>query len=124
MPEKYRQEIEDILEQQAGKLAGKGPSKGRGVGKARFGAGFWRLFSPGRLLLASVALLVSFLVVRQFAPGVINVLFWVGLVAFIAAYAMFFVRWGSNEEKRWRGRPLEDRRRFGLLSRLRRKLGI
>ena len=33
---------------------------------------------------------------------------WAGIILFILAYALFFVKPSNNTEKRWRGRPVDD----------------
>jgi hypothetical protein len=53
-----------------------------------------------------------------------NILFWIGLLAFIVAYAMFFVRWGSKTEQRWRGRPIQQTSAPSFLIRVRRRFRI
>ena len=117
MSERYRREIEEILKQ-----AGELEPAGRG-GKPR--QNIWRLIwlyvrqslggkswspSPGRVMLIAVSLLLSALIVRAAVPGglgLVGPLAWIGLILFIVAYAMFFVK-PPKIEKRWRGQPLDD----------------
>lgn len=114
MPEKYQEEIEEIL-RQAGDL--RPPSHGR---RAR--GSIWRLvwlhivqslggkafsLSPGRIILAALALLLSTLIVRAIVPGLVVPLAWAGLLLFLVGYAMLFVK-PRKMEKRWRGQPLEQ----------------
>ena len=116
MPEKYRDEIEEIL-RKAGEAAtsktskdtephpedrpreplatrqdpkpGNRPSQGLPT------------ITPGKLMLAGVIVL---LIGVKFWP-----LIWVGLAMLVGAYLMYFVSPRSvNVEKRWRGRSVED----------------
>lgn len=121
MSDKYMKEIEEILKQ-ADEVMPKdraSPSRpeskrvGGLVGKVgRISGGRGVRISATKLMLASFALL--FLAFILGAAGVGNVFYFVvaGLVLFVIAYALFFVRPGaslSSYEKRWRGRPIEDR---------------
>lgn len=109
MSERYQREIEEILKEVVQKPAKK-PRRHRGF-RPRLANPFRGLttaITPGKLLMTSVALLLTALLVRRVAPGLVGLLFWAGLLLFIAAYAFFFVRWGSGPKRRWRGRPLDD----------------
>ena len=121
MAERYKREIEEIL-QQAGEL-------GTGNGARRSRPGLPRLIlqpltqsvggkdgslTPCRVMIGAVVLLLAALFLG------ISLLAWAGLVLFIIGYAMFFVR-PPKVEKRWRGQRIE----YGLdswWSRLRRKI--
>ena len=75
--------------------------------------------SAGKLMLASFALLLLALILG--AAGIGSVVHFViaGLVLFVIAYALFFIRPGSaSYEKRWRGRIIEER--APLLDRMKR----
>ncbi len=57
--------------------------------------------TPGKMMLAGVVL---FLIGLKFWP-----LIWVGLAMLVGAYLLYFVRPRSiSQEKRWRGRSVED----------------
>ena len=127
MPDRYQREIEDIL-RQAGDL-GPGPRSAR----RRRGllALIWRYFgqapsgnawgiTPGRVMLAAVAVLLLALVAGSMTSGVAPLLGFAGLLLFIVGYAMFFIK-PPKAEKRWRGQPIE----YGSSwwSRLRKRLG-
>ena len=127
MPDRYQKEIEDILEQ-AGDL-GPGPRSGRRRGG--FLSLFWRYFgqapsgnawgiTPGRVMLAAVAVLLLALIAGSVTSGVAPLLGFAGLLLFIVGYAMFFIK-PPKPEKRWRGQPIE----YGdsWWSRLRKRLG-
>ena len=118
MPEKYKDEIEEILKR-AGEAA---PSKttseserhpedrpqGRdSLANRQAPAPRSRLsqrrpsITPGKLMLVGVILLI---VGFKFWP-----LIWVGLAILAGGYMMYFVAPRSiNHEKRWRGRSVED----------------
>ena len=127
MPDRYQREIEDIL-QQAGDL-GTGPRSGRRRGGLL--ALVWRYLgqapsgnawgiTPGRVMLAAVAVLLLALVAGSMTSGVAPLLGFAGLLLFIVGYAMFFIK-PPKAEKRWRGQPIE----YGSSwwSRLRKRLG-
>ena len=93
MPDKYEEEIDEIL-RQAGELTS-------GKGGARRHSSFLGLIwlqikrslggralsiSPGRVMLVAVVLLLTALVMR------ISLVAWAGLILFIVGYAMFFVK--------------------------------
>ncbi len=118
MRDRFEREIEEILEQTTEPPTLKKPAPrglgvfaalGRGLG-AVFQRKSWRI-TPARVLFASVSLLLTALLVSSLAPGtgLVPLLGWAGLILFILAYALFFTRSGAALEKRWRGRPLEDR---------------
>ena len=117
MPEKYKDEIEEIL-RKAGEAA---PSKTprdterhsddrpreplatRQAPKpgSRPSQGLPKI-TPGKLMLAGV--IVFLIGALKFPP-----LIWVGLAVLVGAYLMYFVSPRSiNVEKRWRGRSVDD----------------
>jgi hypothetical protein len=121
MSDKYMKEIEEILKQADAVLPGDRTRPPREKPKATGGpfdslgrvSGGMRI-SATKLMLASFGLLLLALILG--AAGVGNVVHVVvaGLVLFVIAYALFFVRPGasltsSSYEKRWRGRPMEER---------------
>ena len=127
MPDRYQREIEDIL-QQAGDL-GTGPRSARRrggllalvwryLGQAPSGKA-WAI-TPGRVMLAAVAVLLLALVAGSMTSGVAPLPGFAGLLLFIVGYAMFFIK-PPKAEKRWRGQPIE----YGSSwwSRLRKRLG-
>jgi hypothetical protein len=114
MSEKYKKEIEDIL-RKAGETGSVGPRRGFGRSIPRLiwfqlaesiGGKGWSL-SPGRVMLIAVALLLTALIFGSFAPSLVGVLAWSGLILLIVGYAMFFIR-PKRPEKTWRGRRLDD----------------
>ncbi len=113
MPERYKREIEEILKQ-VGEIAS--PPKERKPQKPSVWQLIWLYvkrslggkawsFSPGRVLLIAIALLLTALVVRPFSGGLVAPLAWAGLLLFIIGYAMFFVK-PPKIEKRWRGQAV------------------
>ncbi len=120
MRERYREEIEEILAGHVGKLESKGVRRRRGLWQRVSSLRFWNLFSPGRILAASLVLVLGALLLRGAAPDVMTILFWLGLIGFIAAYAMFFVHWGNKADKRWRGRVVEDQNKVTWFDRWKR----
>ena len=128
MPGRMDREIEEILERSEEVLTSQSrtPRKSRRRGSSRWSRPGWtRLggsISPGRVFLASVALLLTALILNVAGAGPVAVLFWLGLVLFIVAYALFFVRSSSSPELRWRGKPVDYGRPPSLLERMRRWL--
>lgn len=117
MPEKYQDEIEEIL-RKAGEVTPSDPPTAleradkTGPRPVRAGRrdpapGYifrrrWPRVSPGKLLLAGI---VIFLVAALFRW---TPLIWVGLAMLVVAYLLFFVTPRSiSYEKRWRGRSVE-----------------
>ena len=118
MPEKYKDEIEEILKK-AGEAApspntdesqrhpedrprGRESTVSRQAPAPRSSPGQRRpSITPGKLMLLGVILLI---VGIKFWP-----LIWVGLAILAGGYMMYFVAPRSiNYEKRWRGRSVED----------------
>ena len=118
MKDKYKEEIEEIL-RKAGEAA---PDKSARqserhpedrpldrraiqptpVQRPGPGPRRWTI-SSGKLLVAGLALLVI-----GWASKVLP-LMWVGLIALAAAYLLYFLKPRSmQQEKRWRGRSVED----------------
>ena len=116
MPEKYKDEIEEIL-RKAGEAAPRHPPKAserqpedrprEPVANPRLPAQETRTgprvptITPGKVMLAGVVL---FLIGIKFTP-----LIWIGLAMLVGAYLLYFVKPRSiTYEKRWRGRSVED----------------
>ena len=116
MPEKYKDEIEEIL-RKAGEAAPKNPpraSEGNPEDRPREPASNRSVpaqgyrtsprlptITPGKMMLAGVVL---FLIGIEFTP-----LIWVGLATLVGAYLLYFVKPRSiSYEKRWRGRSVEE----------------
>ena len=119
MSDKYQKEIEEILKQAEEILPKEGStprskepkSSGGSSNLVRRLSGGRRLkISAGKLMLASIALLLLALILGAATNVSVVFLVGAGLVLFVIAYALFFVRPGaSSYEKRWRGRVIEDR---------------
>jgi len=118
MPEKYQDEIEEIL-RRVGEVAPSDPPQERERADDRGNSPVrasrqapspsqsnrrrWPRFSPGKLLLAGLAIFIL-AAVFTWIPGI-----WIGLGILVAAYLLFFVKPRSiSIEKRWRGRAVED----------------
>ena len=116
MSDKYMKEIEEILRQAEDSLPKDRDRAPRGTPKTVGGplgrvSGKIRI-TPGKLMLGSFALLLLALIMSLAGVGSVVHLVVAGLVLFVIAYALFFVRPGgsfSSYEKRWRGRPIEER---------------
>ena len=126
MPSRYEREIEDILEkagvapERGGSASGsdaRAPKKRRSRSirrltwlyvKQSLSGGAWS-FSPGRIMLIGVVLLLISLPMTWFASGVPLLAFlpWVGLLLAIIGYGMALAR-PAKREKRWRGQLIEE----------------
>ena len=118
MGQKYREEIEEILEQ-AGDL--RSSSNVNSQRKKALATRAWHTIrwslngsllslNPGRVLLIGLSFLLASFVLNLTTPGfgLIGILGWSGFILFIAGYAMFFIR-PKSVEKRWRGEVIEIR---------------
>ena len=118
MPEKYQDEIEEILRRSGESAPIKSPVehqrplddspevysslrelKQAGGRSARW----WPSISPGKVMLGG---LIIFLI-GAITP--FNLLIWLGLAILVGAYLLFFIKPGSTSlDKRWRGRSVEE----------------
>lgn len=119
MPERYQREIEDILGQADELSAGEQTPNRRSfirgafsyVGSALSGQG--RRISPGKILLTSLALVLVAALFKAVLPGIVApVLLWAAVIIFILGYALFFINTSDSQEKRWRGRLVEEHPTF------------
>ncbi len=125
MPEKYQDEIEEILKgiedeepprpvrrpqpiiddmpptaREEAPLYRDQPRGGRAANSR------WKHVTPGRVALAGFIFLVLGLALNSVGLGW---LVWLGLLGLAGAYLLFFVRPRTvNKEKRWRGRSVES----------------
>jgi hypothetical protein len=131
MADKYIREIEEILkdaERSRGRSVVNGVEetpKANGLLSrlSRLGGAF--RISPNKVVLAGIILIVvSFVLYNAFNYLFVNnVKFllpvWAGLILFVIVYGLLFVKPGS-EDKRWRGKMLDDGVRPSRWERLRR----
>ncbi len=126
MADRYQREIEEILKQ-AGETAPPISPSPRRPGLRRI---IWAhakqslsgkplSFSPGRVMLAAVLLLLAALVLNSVGFGPVALVAFAGLILFIVAYGMFFVR-PPRPQKRWRGEIIEEESGGGFWDRFRR----
>ena len=122
MPDKYQDEIEEIL-RRAGEATPSQPSQDgegdrrrdvdRGPSPVRASREVpstgpsnqrrWPRLSPGKLLLAGFVVFVMGALLG-WTPGI-----WIGLGMVVVAYMLFFVTPRSkSHEKRWRGRSVDE----------------
>ena len=120
MSNKYEKEIEEILKRAEDVLpkdrAEPSTTETKDPGSRplrRFTGGRGLKISAGKLMLASFALLLVAMILGASGVGQVVYLVIAGLILFVIAYALFFVRPGGSSsggyEKRWRGRVIEDR---------------
>ena len=126
MPEKYQDEIEEILkgfeedepprparrtqpiiDDMPRQAADDGPRHRDRPGREAGAKSRWQAVTPGRVALGGFVLLVLGLALNSVGFGW---LVWLGLLGLAGAYLLFFVRPRSiNKGKNWRGRSIESR---------------
>ena len=114
VPEKYQEEIEEILKQAGGLVASSRPAKTRPslwrlvrmYILSSLGGKLWSL-NPGRIMMVAVSLLLLALLFTRIVPGIGGPVALAGLLLFIVGYGMFFVQ-PRGIEKHWRGQPIEQ----------------
>ncbi len=126
MPEKYQDEIEEILKGFEEKEPPRPPRRTQPViddlpnassdesprdreqsNSGRATGARWKFLTPGKVALAGIILLL----LGALNPLGIGLgwLVWLGLLGLAGAYLLFFVRPRPiNQEKRWRGRSVES----------------
>ena len=115
MPDQYQKEIEDILkkaESEAPLPSAKSRDSLRGMvwqyARQSLNTKAWGV-SPGKIMLAALAILLAGLVLRYMIPA-LGYLMWVSLVVFIIGYGMVFLRPSKSpvDRKMWRGRYIDE----------------
>ena len=105
MPERFQQEIEEILEQTEAQAPPSRPKRARQQ-KADSPSGAGGFITPGRMIIAAVILLLTFALI--FDGTLATAFLWAGLVVGVLGYAFFFVRADRADNKlHWRGKPVE-----------------
>jgi len=118
MPEKYQEEIEEILKQVGEAPPGDPPSRSerpledrphtrqpsrRAPAPHHGSSPRWPTITPGKILLSGLILIV----VAAFLK--LGTLVWIGLGLLVVAYLFFFITPRPvSYEKRWRGQPLDE----------------
>ena len=126
MPERYQDEIEEILkgieEDEPARPVRRtqpiiddlprsstqeGPRPRDPEGAATVPRSRWQAVTPAKVALVAFVILIVGLVFQSAGLGP---LIWVGLLGLAGAYLLFFIRPRSiNKDKRWRGRSIESR---------------
>lgn len=110
MAQRYQREIEEIL----GAINEDPPTRtdrrkaSTVVSQSRETKGRLRRITPGRLLLAGLALLIAALLMNAFGLALASPLAWLGVALSIIAYVAFFTKPRRLVERRWRGQLLDD----------------
>ena len=115
MPDQYQKEIEDILkraEAEAPLPSGGSRRSLRGLvwqyTRQSLNSTAWGV-SPGKIMLAALVILLAAFLLRPLVPGMFGLLAWAGLIIFIVAYGMVFLRPSKAEQRKmWRGRYIDD----------------
>tara|TARA_B100001123_G_scaffold52572_1_gene55056 strand:+ start:20803 stop:21270 length:468 start_codon:yes stop_codon:yes gene_type:complete len=109
MAEKYQREIEEILNQ-IGDEEFYDTKTSRNEFQQKATSRLSRILPSGSrpvwLLFAS--LFVSCMVISATIPGIIGPILWLGLIIFLVGYTRVFLTSNNKEEKRWRGRVIDD----------------
>ena len=115
MPDQYQKEIEDILKKAEAEAPLPSGSTRRSLrsmvwqyARQSLNSKAWGV-SPGKIMLAALAILLAGLVLRYMVPA-LGYLMWVSLVVFIVGYGMVFLRPSKSpvDRKMWRGRYIDD----------------
>jgi hypothetical protein len=117
MPEKYQEEIEEILQRVGEAPPGDPPNRSKRALEdrpqvqqpsqpapaPRHGSSpRWPTITPGKILLSGLILFVAAALLKQ------GTLLWIGLGLLVVAYLLFFITPRSvSYGKRWRGQPLD-----------------
>ena len=115
MSTRYQREIEDILEQSSNHVSGQLEADSTEDDSSALQnkllvsvRSFFLGLKPGKLMLASVGLLLTALVLGGFNLSFAGLVGWAAAGLFIVAYVLYFIRpTGSNSKRRWRGRPID-----------------
>lgn len=115
MPDQYQKEIEDILKKAEAEAPLPSENSRRSLrgmvwqyARQSLNSTAWGV-SPGKIMLAALAILLAGLVLRYMIPA-LGVLMWISLVVFIIGYGMVFLRPSKSplERKMWRGRYIDE----------------
>ncbi len=114
MPD-YQQEIEDILRKAEAEAPLPSPQTRRGLrtmvwqyARQSLNSNAWGV-SPGKIMLAALGILLAAFLLRPLVPGLFGLLAWAGLIIFIVAYGMVFLKPSkSGQRKMWRGHYLNE----------------
>ena len=116
MSDQYQKEIEDILRKAEAEapLPSANPRRSlRGMVwqyvRQSLNSKVWGV-SPGKIMLAALAIVLAAFLLRPIVPGLFGLLAWAGLIIFIVAYGMVFLRPSKSpvDRKMWRGRYIDD----------------
>ncbi|MQF68747.1 hypothetical protein FIM12_00210 [SAR202 cluster bacterium AD-804-J14_MRT_500m] len=135
MPDKFMREIEEIIErvERDGTLneadlrtvPDRPPLGLHGITPRIFSLARFGNISPGKVMLAGISLLLLAVVISPFIHGTVSLLVWAGLLLFVIAYGLFFMRpAGIQYEKRWRGQLLEDPNVVSFWQKLKRRFRV
>ena len=97
MPD-YQQEIEDILRKAEAEAPLPSPQSRRSLrtlvwqfARQSLNSNAWGV-SPGKIMLAALGILLAAFLLRPLVPGMFGLLAWAGLIIFIVAYGMVFLK--------------------------------
>ena len=116
MHDQYQKEIEDILrkaEAEAPLPSERSRRSLRGMVwqyvRQSLNSKAWGV-SPGKIMLVALAIVLAAFLLRPIVPGMFGLLAWAGLIIFIVAYGMVFLRPSKSpvDRKMWRGRYIDD----------------
>lgn len=115
MPDQYEKEIEDILRQAEEEAPLPRPRSRQSLrslvwqyARQSLNNNAWGI-SPGRIMLVALVILLAAFLLRPLIPGMFGLLAWAGLIIFIVAYGLFFVKPSKPyPSKKWRGRYIDD----------------
>ncbi len=116
MTDKYQKEIEDILKKAEAEEPLPRTNSNRSLRslvsqyvRQSMNNKVWGI-SPGKIMLATLAVFLASLLLRPIMPGIFGLILWGCLIVFILAYGLFFVKPSKppNQRKMWRGQYIDD----------------
>ena len=109
MAEKYQREIEEIINQ-IGDEAFSAPPPPKYEEQSKLRAIMFSIIPNGWKVswLVVASLFISCMVVSATVPGMIGPVLWLGLIVFLVVYTRAFSNSRHKQEKRWRGRIIDD----------------
>ena len=121
MPDKFVREIEEILKEteDLGSSDSRNNPSIRDPGTNDFIDKPVGILRSSNMMLAGIAFLLLAAFARQILPEAVRLLVWTGIIMFIGAYVLFFIKPKRNKyQKKWRGRVIETETNVSLLSKI------
>ena len=121
MPDKFVREIEEILKETEDLDSSDSVNNAstRDFGTNDFIDKPVGILRSSNMMLAGIAFLLLAAFARQILPEAVRLLVWTGIIMFIGAYVLFFIKPKRKKyQKKWRGRVIETETNVSLLSKI------